>query len=201
MPVTPTYDRKKVLVGLARMFVQKITATSNPALPADTVPLNGAWPSSGDNVWLDVGATEEGLTFRFQRNSERIMIEEQQTPAVITSTGIDMAAEMVLSEDTIDTMLLGFGGGTTQDTAAATGQPGKTELTIGSDLDHYAFGFEAENSFGMARRVLLPDVVSVGQMEPVFRRAANARRYATAFEVVSAPEEIEIVEFTAEATG
>lgn len=199
MPVTPTYDRTKVLVGQARMFVQKLGTGVVPALPADTVALNGDWPSSGANIWVPVGATEEGLTFRFQRTTESIMIEEQLTPAQVNTTGIDMSADVVLSEDTIDTMVLAFGGGTKVITAPGAGQPGKTELTIGSDNDHYAFGFEAENSFGKPRRVMLPDVVSVGQMEPVFRRAQNARRYATSFVVISAPEDVEIVEITADA--
>lgn len=199
MPATPSYDRTKVLVGQARMFVQKLTATSVPALPADSVALNGAWPSTGNNIWVAVGATEEGLTFRFQRTTENIMIEEQLTPVEVNTTSIEMSADVVLSQDTVDTMLLAFGGGTSTVTAPATGQPGKTELVIGSDTASYAFGFEAENSFGRPRRVLIPEVVSVGQMETVYRRAANARRYATSFVSITAPEDVKIVEITAAA--
>lgn len=200
--VTPAYERTNVLVGQARMFVQLLTLTSVPALPADTVALNGAWPSdAGVNEWVAVGATEEGLNFRFGRDTEDIMIEEQLIPVHIVPTGIDLAAEVVLSEDTIETMTLAYGGGTQTVTAPGVGQPGKTVLTLSSDLSHFAFGFEGVNAFGLPRRVLIPDVVSVGQVETAYRRAANARRYATSFRAVCAPEEVEIVEITAPATA
>lgn len=198
--VTPAYERSNVLVGQARMFVQRLGPTIVPALPADTVALNGAWPAVATNTWVPVGATEEGLNFRFSRDTEDITIEEQLVPVHIVPTGIDIACEVVLSEDTVDTMTIAFGGGVTTVTAPGVGQPGKTELTIGSDLDHYAFGFEALNASGFPRRVMIPDVVSVGQVETMYRRAANARRYATSFRAVCAPEEIEVVEITAAAT-
>lgn len=197
--VNPAYTRENVLVGQARMFLQILTPTSVPALPADTVALDGAWPSAGVNIWVPVGATEEGLNFRFGRDTEDIMIEEQLIPVHIVPTGIDLAAEVVLSEDTIQTMTWAYGGGTSVVTAPDVGQPGKTTLTLSSDLSHFAFGFEGVNSEGLPRRVLVPDVVSVGQVETAYRRAANARRYATSFRAVCAPEEVEIVEITAAA--
>lgn len=199
--VAPAYTRTNVLVGQARMFLQKLSETSAPALPLDSVALNGAWPSDPDNTWTPVGATEEGLNFRFQRTTEDITVEEQLTPVSVNTTGLDISADMVLSEDTVDTMLVAYGGGEIVVTAPGVGQVGKSELTIGSDLDHYAFGFEAMNATGRPRRVLIPDVVSVGQAETMYRRAAAARRYAVSFRVLCAPEEIEIVEITADATS
>lgn len=199
--VTPAYERENVLVGQARMFVQRKTLTSEPALPADTVALNGAWPAAGDNIWEPVGATEEGLNFRFGRDTEDIMIEEQLIPVRIVTTGIDMAAEVVLSEDTIKTMQVAYGGGLVEITAPGVGQPGKTVLTLSSDMDEFAFGFEGVNASGLPRRVMIPAVVSVGQVETAYRRAANARRYATSFRAICAPEEVEIVEITAPATS
>lgn len=196
---TPTYDREKVLVGQARMFVQKLLPTSVPALPADTVAMNGAWPSTGNNIWVPVGATEEGMVLRFSRDTEDITVEEQLTPVDVQPTGVDMAVETVLSEDTLKTWMLAMGGGTITTEAASSGVPGTSKLTIGSDLDRYALGFEAENEFGMPRRVMIPAVVSVGQIEAAYRRAANARRFATAFRAICAPEEVEIVNVEAEA--
>lgn len=189
--VTPAYTRQNVLVGQARMFLQKLVAGATPALPADTVALNGDWPSSGANIWTPPGATEEGMTLRFQRNTEDINIEEQITPVAVNTTGADMAVETVLSEDTLETWAVAFGGGTITTVA---GTPGRKELQLSSDLDHYAFGFEGVNEEGTPRRVLIPEVVSVGQIEAVYRRAASARRYATVFRVICAPEEIEIVD-------
>lgn len=196
----PTYTRTNVLVGQARMFLQKLVTGSAPALPADTVALNGAWPSAGANIWVPVGATEEGMTLRFTRDTEDINVEEQLTPVDVATTGVDMAAEVVLSEDTINTMIIAYGGGTKVITAPGVGQIGKTELTIGSDMDHYAMGFEVENEYGFFRRVMIPDVLSVGQAETSFRRAVAPRRYATSFRVICALDEIDVVEKTANST-
>ena len=184
---TPAYTRQKVLVGQARMFLQKLLPTTVAALPADTVALNGAWPATGTNIWVPVGATQEGLNFRFQRSTQDITVEEQLTPVAVNTTGLDISMDMVLSEDTLETMVTAYGGGSIVTTAAASGQIGKKALTIGSDLDQYAFGFETQDSAGFFRRVLVPTVVSVGQAETLYRRAADARRYAVSLRVLCAP--------------
>lgn len=195
----PAYTRQKVLVGQARMFLQKLLPTSAPALPLDTVALNGAWPATGTNIWVPVGATQEGLNFRFQRSTQDITVEEQLTPVAVNTTGLDISMDMVLSEDSLETMVTAYGGGSIVTTAASSGQIGKKTLTIGSDLDQYAFGFETQDSAGFFRRVLVPTVVSVGQAETLFRRAADARRYAVSLRVLCAPEEIIVIEKTADA--
>lgn len=199
--VAPQYTRENVLVGQARQFLQKLTPTSAPALPDDDTALNAAWPSSSNNVWVPVGATEEGMTFRFARSTEDITVEEQLTPVAVNTTGLDIQAQTVLSEDTLDTMAIAYGGGLITSTAPGASTWGKKTLVIGSDLDQYAFGFEGVNPFGLPRRVMIPLVVSVGEAETVYRRAANARRYATSFRVLCAPEEIDIVDLTAEPTS
>lgn len=196
---TPAYVRQNVLAGQARMFLQKLLPTSVPALPLDTVALNGAWPATGTNIWVPVGATQEGLNFRFQRSTQDITIEEQLTPVAVNTTGLDISAEIVLSEDTLETMVTAYGGGSVVTTAASTGQIGKKTLTIGSDLDQYAFGFETQNQNGFFRRVMIPTVVSVGQAETLYRRAQDARRYAVSLRVLCAPEEIVVISKTADA--
>lgn len=199
--VQPTYTRQNVLVGQARMFLQKKVALSAPALPADTVALGGAWPAAGTNIWVPVGATQEGLNFRFQRSTQDVNVEEQLTPVQVNTSSLDMSLDMVLSEDTLNTMVYAYGGGSIVTTAAGVGQIGKKELTINSDLDEYAFGFETQNEFGFFRRVFVPSVVSVGQAETLYRRAQDARRYAVSLRVICAPEEVDIVEKTADATS
>lgn len=193
----PAYVRTNVLAGQARMFLQKLTPTSVPALPLDSVALNGAWPATGFNIWVPIGATLDGMHLKFQRSTQDINIEEQLTPVIVNTTSIDMGVDVTLSEDTINTMLAAYGGGTTTLVVAASGIAGKTNLTIGSDADSFAFGFEAVNSFGLVRRVLIPSVVSVGQAETLYRRAADARRYAVTFRVTCAPEQVIFQEWTA----
>lgn len=195
----PAYVRQNVLAGQARMFVQKLGPTIVPALPVETVALNGAWPSVAPNIWVPVGATQEGLNFRFQRSTQDINIEEQLTPVSVNTTGLDISFDTVLSEDTLQTMQLAFGGGSIVTVAAASAVIGKQTLTIGSDLDQYAFAFEARNEFNFFKRVFVPTVVSVGQVEALHRRAADARRYAVSFRAICAPEEIIVVSKTANA--
>lgn len=197
--VNPAYVRTNVLVGQARMFLQKIVTGSVPALPADTVALGAAWPSVSPNIWVPVGATQEGLNFRFQRSTQDVNVEEQLTPVQVNTTSLDISMDMVLSEDTLETMVYAYGGGSIVTTAAASAVIGKKTLTINSDLDLYAFGFETQNEFGFYRRVMVPAVVSVGQAETLYRRAQDARRYAVSLRVICSPEEIQVVSKTANA--
>lgn len=198
--VQPAYTRQNVLVGQARGFMQKLVVGSVPALPADTVALGGAWPSAGANIWVPIGGTSEGLNFRFQRSTQDVNIEEQVTPVQVNTTGLDMSIEMILSEDTLETMVKAYGGGEIVTVAAGVGSIGKKTLTIGTDLDQYAFGFETQNEFGFFRRVMIPTVVSVGQAETLYRRAQDARRYAVSLRALCAPEEVDVVDKTADAT-
>jgi hypothetical protein len=188
----PIYDRTKVIVGQAQLYTGPYSATSPLALPAESVALGGAWPVG----WVASGATEEGVTLAVGRETEDIMIEEQMTPVDVTTTSMNIRVETVLSEDTLETWKLAYGGGTIVTTAAGPAQIAKKELTIASDLTRLALGFEAKNEFGFFRRVLIPIVVSIADVEWQARRAVNARRLATSFRCLAAPEEIEIVDKT-----
>jgi len=81
VPVLPTYQRSNVLVGEAAMYYQPYNASVPPVLPAITTLLGGSWPSP----WTAVGATISGLDFKFQRNTQKIMVEEQSTPVQVTT--------------------------------------------------------------------------------------------------------------------
>lgn len=186
---TPTYDRTKVMPGLAALYLAPYVPGSPAVLPADTVALGGAWPSV-PQVWTPIGATEEGVTMAVRRNTNDITIEEQPTPVSVETTDMDVRFEVTLSEDTLTKMKIAFGGGVVTATAAASGVIGKEELVIASDLDHLALGFECKNYAGFFRRILIPDIVSVADVETMFRRAANARRYKASFRCLVAPEQI-----------
>jgi hypothetical protein len=198
MALQPSYDRGKILTGVAAMYVQEYDAGSPAALPADTVALGStsSWEALG---WLPVGATQEGVTVGFTREVQDIMIEEQVTQVDQRTTSVAFTFTVTLSEDSIQSMMWAYGGGDITTTAAASGIPGKQELKISSEVRHFSIGFEAENSFKKARRLLVPDVTSVAEVETAYRRAEEQRMYACTFTSLVPPEDVEIVEITADA--
>jgi hypothetical protein len=191
----PSYARDKVLVGLARLFIGPYNATSPLLAPANSVPLNGAWPVG----WVPIGATEEGVTFNFQRSTEAVRIEEQATPVYKNTSEIDWNIEAVLSQDSLDTMKLAMGGGTIVVTPPGSGTVGTRKLTISTDMDQLCLGMEGQNEFGFWRRFRVPLITSEGNVGAKFRRAADARRYACKFNALCAPEEVDIIEMNAAA--
>jgi hypothetical protein len=193
---TPVYDRTKVMVGQAQLYLGVYDPDTPLALPADTVDLGAAWPAG----WIASGATEEGVTLAVARETEDIMVEEQMTPVAVETTSMNVRVETVLSQDTLETWKLAFGGGAITTTAAGPAQIGKKELVIASDLDKLSLGLEAKNEFGFWRRLRVELVVSIADVEVQYRRAANARRFAVSFRCLVAPEEVEIVEKTANVT-
>jgi hypothetical protein len=194
----PIYDRTKVMPGMAQIYLAPYSVASPAVLPADTVALGGTWPAS-PQPWTPIGATEDGVTMAFRRNTTDQMIEEQMTPVGVETADADLRYECSLSEDTLETMRIAFGGGTVTTTAAATGQIGKKVLVLSTDLDHFALGFEAKNPDGFFRRMLIPDIVSIADISTPFRRAAGPRRYRVAFRALVAPEAVTIVNKTANA--
>lgn len=176
---TPTYDRKRVMAGLTAVRLAPYDELSPAELPADTVALGGAWPAT-PQPWTPIGATEQGASLMFRRSTESLRIEEQLTPVAVETTEVEFKIEAVLAEDTFETMRLSFGGGEIVTTAAATGQPGKKTLTLSSDLTHFALGLESKNTYGFWRRILVPEIVSIADVEQVSRRAA-LRLYKVSF--------------------
>lgn len=196
MPTGPAYDRKNVLVGLAAMYFQPYVPTTPPTLPADTQSLWTPWTSP----WTAIGATTEGLTFGFQRQTNNIMIEEQATPVDVQTTMINFTMQVTLSEDTLETMLLAYGGGSTAVVASGASQPATKSLTISSQLSYFSFGFEGKNNKGYWRRVLVPVVVSVAEAQTIYRRAESQRTYGVTLTSLVSPEEVIIKEMTGPST-
>lgn len=195
--VVRQYVRDNVLVGQARPFIQPYDPAVPPALPADSIPLNGAW---GGN-WVELGATMKGLEFDFSRKTKKIMVEEQQTPVVITTTDTTFTFGMELSEDTLETMRLAYGGGIITTTAAGAGQIGVQTLSISAELSNFSFAFEGVNEKGFWRRVLVPVVVSVAAAKTQYVRADKQRTYKVQFESLVDPSQVTIRQMTAVATS
>jgi hypothetical protein len=122
---------------------------------------------------------------RFSRSTNDISIEEQFNPVDIATTSVDPRIEVTLSEDTLETIKLAYGGGTITTVAPATGVPGYRELTIAEDIEHLTLGLEGMNTKLQWRRVLWLDVLSVADVETSYRRAETQRLYAVSFRLVS----------------
>lgn len=189
----PRYVRKNVIRGMAQIWTRPQDDTAT--LPQNSVPLGGDWAQTapaGNPLWTPTGASESGATIRFSRATNDITIEEQLNPVDIATTSIDPRIEVTLSEDTLETMKLAYGGGTITTVAPATGQPGYKELTIAEDIEHLTLGLEGENTktpvgsnVRQWRRVLWLDVLSVADVETSYRRAETQRLYAVSFRLVS----------------
>lgn len=188
----PRYVRKNVIRGVAAIWTRPQDDTA--ALPSNTLPLGGDWADNvlGNIAWKSIGASESGATVRFSRATNDISIEEQLNPVDIATTSIDPRIEVTLSEDTLETMKLAYGGGTITTVAPTSTVPGYRELTITEDIEHLTLGLEGENTKTPAnsnvrqwRRILWLDVLSVADVETSYRRAETQRLYAVSFRLVS----------------
>lgn len=191
--MTITRDNTKVMKGYADIYVGPV----GTALPADTVALHGTWPGG----WTGIGFTEDGLEIEKSVDTDDITVEEQMTPVDVAVTGIGVAVRFTLTEDTVANMKIAYGGGTIA-TQAPGASPliGKSTLTLGEALDEYALAFEAENSFGFFRRILIPKVISVGSVGTPYRKNEK-RLYPVEFRAICDPSTIQIIEKTAAPTS
>lgn len=181
---TPRYTRKNVIRGQAQIWTRPQDDTAT--LPNNTLALGGDWAgASGNPLWTPIGASESGATMRFSRSTNDITIEEQLNPVDIATTSVDPRIEVTLSEDTLETMKLAYGGGTITTVAPQTGVPGYRELKIAEDIEHLTLGLEGMNTKTQWRRVLWLDVLSVADVETSYRRSETQRLYAVSFRLVS----------------
>lgn len=189
-PATPmpgTINREDVIVGQGQLWL----APEASSFPADDATLSTPFKYSG--------ATQEGVTMSFTQNTNDIGVEEQATPVDTPVQTTDLNFATVLSEDTLETMKLAFGGGTIAVVAAATGVMGKRTLTLASKLDKLALVFEGIGPEGFYRRVQVPVVSSTANASIAYRRAADARRYSVTFRALVDPSDVDIIEKTANA--
>jgi hypothetical protein len=192
----PRYDRKNILRGMAALWVANYNATTPVPLPSNVLPLGGDWAdvTDGNAAWKPVGATESGVTMRFTRETTDITIEEQVNPVDVATNTLDPRIECTLSEDTLETMMLAYGGGSIATVAPGAGTVGTRELTIAEEVTHLTLGMEGVNSKGYWRRVLFSDVLSVAEVETSYRRAETQRLYAVSFRLVSPISQLKVRE-------
>lgn len=124
-----------IIVSPATVFY----APYGEAVPADTVAAGAAW---GGN-WAKLGYLKAPLAMSYEFDELDVEIEQSLAPVKRVKTSENLTLETTLAELYLDGIQLGSGG-TVADTAAAAGQPGKEELTVGGDaaLTERSWGFE-----------------------------------------------------------
>lgn len=196
MATGPAYTADNVIVGQAALHYRPYdpTVLIETLIPSKSKALWAPWESP----WIPVGATEEGVTLQFSRDTQQITIEEQSAPVLETTNSTEFNVNTTLSEDVLTTWALSLGGGTITSTAAsgtgATAIPAFDELVISEDMQPLTIGFEAKNKWGKPRFVIIPKVVSVADAEIAFRRADDARRVEVSLKSLCRSDSVKIIE-------
>ena len=186
-----SYTTTNVIVGAASIW----TAPINTVPPLTSLAAGTPWLAP----WVSVGATDAGLTMGVELKTVPIMIEEQPSPVDMVVDTEDVTFAFTLSEDTLASMQLAYGGGTLTVTAPSSILPGTSSLALSPILGQVAIGFEALNTFGLARRIVIPAAVTTAKVDTAYRRAKAARLYPVTLTAVCPVGSISIVEITAAA--
>lgn len=200
----PVYTPEYVLTGQAQLWWKPWIFGTPAALPADTVLLGDAWTSP----WKAIGATREGVTARFAREVNNITIEETSSPIDQKTSSAMFTFTAVLSEDTLETMALAYGGGTITTIAAGTTTKGKKKLIIAEDVTYISIGLETMAAPRIAvtdetpwRRLVIDKVSSAAEVETPYRRADGQRVYPVTLTSLTPIGDVEIYELDADPTG
>jgi hypothetical protein len=166
----PAYSSSQVLFGNGYLW----TAPFATALPAD-IDLGDLAKWVG---WTYVGATDQGVQIQFSPNMNEINIEETPIPIASLVQTATFQISAALSEESLVNINLAYGGGGSIATQAqATGVPGKKTLTLSSNFATLACAILAKNDLGFPRVFYVPKIMSAGQVQTNFRRAADKRMY------------------------
>lgn len=192
----PNYTTTNVLYGVGILF----TAIVGTAVPSDqNLGVGTAWTGLG---WAYVGSTEAGVTVTFNPTTQNLNIEEQPTPVGVAVSTADLQVTANLSEETLQNVNLAWGnGGTIAVTPAGAGQPGKQVLTLSTTFQNMAVALVGKNQLGFARVLYIPTVVSAGQVQTAYRRAAQQRLYPLTLSAICPFNQITWTDLTAIATS
>ena len=192
----PNYTTTNVLYGTGILS----TAAVGTAVPSDqNLGVGTAWTGLG---WGYVGATEAGVTVTFNPSTQNINIEEQPTPVGVAVNTADLQVTCSLSEETLANVNLAWGnGGTVAVTPAGAGQPGKSVLTLSTNFQTMAIAVVGKNQLGFARVLSIPTVISAGQVQTAYRRAAQQRLYPLTLSAICPFNQITWTDLTAIATS
>ena len=202
LPYTPpAYTTTNVLFGVGILFTSPNPSPGvGAAVPSDAnLGVGSAWLGAG---WSYVGATEAGVTLTFNPTTQNINIEEQPTPVGVAINTADLQITANLSEETLSHINTAWGnGGTTATTPPGAGQPGKSVLTLSTNFQTLSAALVGQNQLGFARVLYIPVVISAGQVQTAFRRAAQQRLYPVTLSAICPFNSITWTDLTAVATS
>ena len=202
LPYTPpAYNTLNVLYGTGILFTSPNPSPGVGAtVPSDAnLGVGTAWLSAG---WSYVGSTEAGVTQTFNPTTQNINIEEQPTPVGVSVSTAELQFTTNLSEETLGNINLTWGnGGSIATTAAGAGQPGKSVLTLSTNFATLSAAIIGKNQLGFARVLYVPVMVSAGQVQTAYRRAAQQRLYPLTLSAICAFNAITWTDLTAVATS
>lgn len=192
----PAYTPTNVLYGLGVLF----TATVGTSVPSDqNLGVGTAWTGLG---WAYVGAMLDGVTVTYNPTTQDINVEEQPTPVAVAVSTANLTITANLSEETLANVNLAWGnGGSIAVTSPGAGQPGKSVLTLSTNFNQMAVALIGKNQLGYARVLQIPQVISAGQVQTAYRRAAQQRVYPLTLNSVCAFTAITWTDLTAIATS
>lgn len=192
----PNYTTTNVLYGIGILF----TATVGTAVPSDqNLGVGTAWTGLG---WAYVGGTEAGVTVTFNPTTQDLNIEEQPTPVAVAVNTATLQITCNLSEETLFNVNMAWGnGGTIAVTPPGAGQPGKSVLSLSTNFQQMAVALVGKNQLGYARVLEIPQVVSAGQVQTAYRRAAQQRLYPLTLNAVCPFNQISWTDLTSIATS
>jgi hypothetical protein len=176
------------------------TATVGTAVPSDqNLGVASAWTGLG---WAYVGGTEAGVTVTFNPTTQDLNIEEQPTPVAVAVSTATLQVTASLSEETLQNVNMAWGnGGSIAVTPAGAGQPGKSVLTLSTNFQQMACALIGRNQLGYARVLSIPQVMSAGQVQTAYRRAAQQRLYPLTLNTICPFNQITWTDLTAIATS
>ncbi len=192
----PAYTPTNVITGTGILF----TAQVGTALPSDAnLGVGTAWQSLG---WAYVGALLDGVTVTYAPTTQPISIEEQPTPVGMTVTTATLTFTCNMSEETLANVNLAWGNaGSIAVTPPGAGQPGKSVLTLSTTFQDVAVALVGKNTAGYAGVLQVPQMISAGQVQTAYRRAAQQRVYPLTLNSVCEFSEITWTELTSPATS
>lgn len=151
-------------------------------------------------LWTPAGATDQGWKYGTNKSVQDISIEEQSTPVSQAINTQAVTYEGALSEDISPTLAMAYNAVLTS-TAPTSSDPGYDKLVLTDDVLYYAVCLVTKHFNGMPRWIYAPKCSQLSNASTDFRRANAKRMYAVSFATLCKPSEIEIINFTAAATG